>query len=158
MPVVRTASIRDLPVHIKVDHLLQADSASARVLQPGERVHDSQPHHEKVVFNVEVDWIGTDVIGFEDRIESVFNYSPIYHLLADEFHERTPLKSPLESILDLIVSKARIDHRVIAVRASAERPNILLNGAVCVAVHWTAEPQQDSPLPQLETLSGTDLG
>ena len=136
MSVLRTASIRRLPVHIKVQHLVQTDTENARALSAGERVHDSQPHLEKIVFDVDVDWQGPETVGFNDRVESVYNYAPIYHLLAKFFHEREPLESPLESILDLVVSKAAMDSRVTAVRVSAERPNILLNGSVIVSVHW----------------------
>lgn len=147
MPVIRTASIRRLPVHIKVDHLVQTYAENARTLTAGERVHDSQPHLEKVLFDVDVDWNGDDTIGFNDQIESVFNYAPIYHLLVNYFHERDALKAPLESILDLVVSKAAMDSRVTAVHVSAERPNILLSGSVVVSVNWVRETVQAAPFP-----------
>lgn len=145
--VVRTAALHRLPVHIKVDHLVQADRTQARLLGEDERVHDSQPHHEKILFDVEVDWVGDSTIAFDARIEAVYNISPIVNMLNGYFHEREPLKSPLESVLDLIVSKATVDARVIAVRARAERPNIMLNDSVWVAVAWSRVQGPVEPFP-----------
>jgi dihydroneopterin aldolase len=163
MPVLRTATLVAIPVHIRIQHLIQQGGKGTRELKPNERVHDSHPHHEKVVFDVEVDWTGRESVSFDDRIEAVFNYSSIYHMLSKDFHERGPLESPLESILDLVVSKARLDPRVVAVRASATRPNILLSGSVRVSVNWVC-PQNGhqkygdqvfdqwiEPAPRIET-------
>ena len=149
--VLRTASLVGIPVHIRFDHKIQESAHSPpRRLTNDERVHDSSPHHEKVIFDVHVDWIGAQVIMFADRIESVFNYSAIFHLVTTYFHEQESLKAPLESVLDLIVSKAAVDPRVVAVRSSASRPNILLNGTVRVSVAWSRPRQETTALPALE--------
>ena len=149
--VLRTASLVGIPVHIRFDHKIQESAySSPRLLTNDERVHDSNPHHEKVIFDVHVDWIGAQVISFSDRIESVFNYSAIFHLVTTYFHEQESLKSPLESVLVLIVFKAALDSRVVTVRASASRPNILLNGTVCVSVAWSRSRQEAIALPMIE--------
>ena len=151
MSILRTASLVSIPVHIRFDHKIQESRHSpARLLSTDERIHDSNPHHEKVIFDVDVDWIGAQIISFSDRIEAVFNYSSIYHLVTTHFHEQESLRSPLESVLDLIVSKAALDERVVAVRASASRPNILLNGTVRVSVAWSRPRQETSALPEIE--------
>ena len=68
--VLRTASLVGIPVHIRFDHKIQESAySSPRLLTNDERVHDSNPHHEKVIFDVHVDWIGAQVISFSDRNE-----------------------------------------------------------------------------------------
>ena len=153
MPVIRTASLVGIPVHIRFEHKIQESPASSpRLLGDDERVHDSNPPHKKVTFDVDVDWLGAATISFSDRIEAVFNYASIYRLVTTHFHEQESLKGPLDALLDLIVSKASTDHRVIAVRASASRPNILLRGEVKVSVDWRRDPVDLPPLPTLDNL------
>ena len=126
-PVLRTAVLSDIAVFIQFEHQIQHDTQGVvRTLQHHERVHDSRPHFEKVIFSLEVDWLGCANIDFSARIESVYNYSPAYRFLTEEFHGTESLKAPLESLLDLLIAKASYDSRVVAVRATATRPNILL--------------------------------
>lgn len=148
--VTRIAHLTGIPVQITFAHRVQMTPTGAPILlHHHERVHDSVPRMEKVIFDIDIYWDAPGHLDSGARLPDVVNYSPVYRFLTEEFDGKEPVESPLESIVDIIAQKASLDTRVTMVKVRALRTQILRDGAVGCSVEFSRPRVQMLPSPEL---------
>lgn len=141
----RVAFLRNIPVQIAFHHNVQFAHGAPMMLRHHERVHDSVPRLERVLFDIEIFWDGPPLLDAAARLPDVVNYAPVYRFLTEEFDQKEPVESPLEAVVDLIAQKASLDTRVRLVRVTATRTQILRDGEVGCVRQWVRPRQQMLP-------------